>query len=53
MLNSFHDFMGKTLFITVLCSIMGQQNSCIVSQRGGGEEGKWGSGGENPEREGG
>ena len=23
MLNSFHDFMGKTLFITVLCSILG------------------------------
>ena len=33
-----HDFRRQTLFSTVLCSIMGQQNSCIVSQRGMGKK---------------
>ena len=33
-----HDFRRQTSFSTVLCSIMGQQNSCIVSQRGMGKK---------------
>ena len=33
-----HDFRRQTLFSTVLCSIMGQQNSCIISQRGMGKK---------------
>ena len=51
-LNSFHDFSRQISFLSVLCSIVGM---CSFERyfEGDGEGGKRGTGGENPEGEGG
>ena len=46
------DFLRKTLFIPVLRSIV-ETYRARPCPKGDGEEGKWGTGGENPEGEGG
>ena len=51
-LNRSHDFMKKISFLSVLCSIVGMCSfGCCLE--GDGEGGKRGTGGENPEGEGG
>ena len=50
--DGFHDFSRQISFLSVLCSIVGMCSfGCCME--GDGEGGKWGTGGENPEGEGG